>query len=204
MIIPSLSHVVPIKLIFPELPIIPKICKKKTRHRQLFGGPSRGAPQMRCSRTSPGKSMGNSPVSIQNRWVSHGFPRFFLAMVNLVGSIWKLQDFVDLALDEVGWCIPDLKDNDRSWSAFLDIFWVQKYSLVLWSMSSHSNWSEKVYQRVCLGKRISTPPTTCIAETSVVYWEFPKLGTNKHGWSNAYVNPNALNSSILFIYIYII
>ena len=67
-------------------------------------------------------------------------------------------------------------------------------------MSSHSNWSEKVYQRVCLGKRFSTPPTTCIAETSVVYWEFPTLGTNKHGWSNAYVNPNSLNSSILFIY----
>jgi hypothetical protein len=80
------------------------------------------------------------------------------------------------------------------------IVWVQNYSLVLWSMSSHSNRSEKVCQRVCLGKRISTPPTTCIAETFVVYREFPTLGTNKHGWSNAYVNPNSLNSSILFIY----
>ena len=52
------------------------------------------------------------------------------AMVNLVGS--------ELAVDEVGSCIPDLKDSDPSDLFFL----VESYSLVMEdsvfrSMSSH-------------------------------------------------------------------
>ena len=121
MIIPWLSHSIPF---FPILshqkitfcshkthiqkssPSSKNLRKKKSRHRQFFGGPSRGAPRMRCWRTGRtwqnlgftweihGKSMGNSPFSIQNWWISHGFPRFFLAMVNLVGR----------KLISLGWC----------------------------------------------------------------------------------------------------